>query len=177
MSSLDEAVKEEPDRFVNYAFEENPDIKDLSDFRNALDKAFDTPRGEGARKNFDETIIVDLFESSACDRRLRENIGDKETDKLMGEVKRGEFELIQDGKAKIISTPKPFKIGSYTRNGIAVQPYSKSYKRWNNSEIKFIQVRKAKKLSNKEIIYQYNQHFSKTPRGSSSLKTKIWRIT
>ena len=176
MSSFDEAVNEEPERFVKYAFDENPDIKDLSDFRDALDKAFDTQRGQGAKNNFNETIIIDLFESSSCDRRLRENIGDKETDKLMGEVKRGEFELIQDGKAKIISTPKAFKIGSYTRSGRTIPTYNKGYKRWSNSEKQFIKVRKAKKLSNKEIIYQYNQHFKENQRSGSSIKTKVYRI-
>lgn len=174
--SLDNAVRDEPERFVDHAFRENPDIKNLEDFRNALCNAFDTERGRRAGEKFDETIIVDLFESSACDRRLRENIGDKETDKLMGGVKKGEFELIQDGKPKIIFTPKTFKVGGYTRKGNPVKSYNKGYKKFTKSEIKFLQVRKAKKITPKQIIYDYNDHFKNAQRSSSSLKTKVYRI-
>jgi hypothetical protein len=174
--SLDKAIREEPERFIDHAFKDNPDIKDLNDFRNALCSAFDTERGRRAGEKFDESIIVDLFESPECRKRIEENVGEKEADKLYGEVKRGEFELVQDGIPKFISTPKAFKIGGYTRGGKVVKPYNKGYRKWSNSETKFIQVRKAKKLSPKKIIYDYNEHFKQSRRSSSSLKTKIYRL-
>lgn len=174
--SLNKAIQEEPQRFIDHAFKDNPNIKDLEDFRNALDNSFNTERGERAKNHFDMETYADLFENPECRSRIEDNIGKKESDKLYGEVKRGEFELIQDGTSKFISTPKTFKVGKYTRKGNPVKPYNKGYKRWNNAEKKFLQVRKAKKISNKEIIYQYNEHFKENQRSSSSLKTKIYRI-
>jgi hypothetical protein len=174
--SLDNAIRDEPERFVDHAFRENPDIKNLEDFRIALKNAFDTERGKRAGEKFDETIIVDLFESSECDKRLRENVGDKEADRLRGEVKRGEFELIHDGTPKFIFTPKAFKISGYSRKGKTISGYNKGYRKWTKAEVKFLQVRKAKKISPKQILYDYSDHFKENQRSSSSLKTKIYRI-
>jgi len=186
--SLIDYFKEEPEmqqRFVTHAFKENPNIKDLPDFKDALFRAFNTTRGSNAtgRINDEETIF--LFNSKECRDLLKDNLSEKEYDEIYGEVKRGEFEVqrevpkgmaIKSKQVRVVYTPKKISIKSYNRDGRKVKAYSKGYNRWKPLEIKFLSIRKTqKKLTTHEIIFEYNKHFQKNPRSSSSIKTKLFR--
>ena len=171
-NSLDVAVEEEPQRFVKYAFENNPNIKDLSDFRRALFSAFNTDRGSHA--DFSEQNIVRLFESQAVKDLIKENVSDEEYEKLYGDGLIVKREII--GK-KIITIIEPkIAVHSHIRAGHKIKAYNKGYRKFTNVEIKFLQVRKARRLSPKQIIGEYNTHFKTNLRTSSSIKTKIFRL-
>jgi hypothetical protein len=171
-NSLDVAVEEEPQRFGKYAFENNPNIKNLSDFRKALISAFNTDRGSHAE--FSEQNIVRLFESRAVKDLIKENVSAEEYDKLYGDGYFVKREVV--GKKIITITEPKISIHSHTRAGHKIKAYNKGYRRWTNVEIKFLQVRKARKLSPKKIIGEYNTHFKTNLRTSSSIKTKVFRI-
>jgi len=57
MNSFDEAILEEPERFIEYAFEENRYISDFGEFKNALDKGIHHEKGV-----IDEETFVKLFD-------------------------------------------------------------------------------------------------------------------
>jgi hypothetical protein len=179
------SIREATDRFVQIAFVENPNIKDLSDFKDALMKAFNTERGGHATGQFNDEEFLHFFNSRECRELIRQNVDEKEYNRLYGEVKRGEVYVerakpkgvpIKAGQVAIIHIEKKISIKTHTRAGLKIRAYSKGYKKWTNSEIRFLQVRKVKKLSVKQIQYQYNQHYQEAERSPSSIKSKVYRI-
>lgn len=170
--SFSDAVDDEPERFVGYAFEENPNIKNLEDFEEAFKEAFNTPNGENTKLHAED--ILALWNSKACKDKISENVSDKEMDNLYGDGILVKREVV--GK-KIITISEPkISVKSYSREGVSIKSYAKGYKKWTNLEKRFLQVRKAKKLSIKQTIQDYERHFAKSPRSSSSLKTKYYRL-
>lgn len=214
--SGEDAIADEPERFIKYAFEYDKNIKNYRDFEDALIKAFGDNRGERISKWFSPKIIADLFEEKVCKDKIRENIyeeekgelegknirlkeenklseteienlaekeADKRIKKMYEEERRGEYEvqretpigeIIKPKQISVIYTPKKISIKSYKRKGISVKSYNKGYQKWTPAQKTFLAVRKAKKISPKIIIQQYNSHF-KEGRSSSSLKTQIFR--
>lgn len=167
--SFSDAVEQEPERFVKYAFDENPRIKDFSDFNSAFRKVFDTPLGENAK--IDAQDVINLFESQACKDEIRKNVDDKEYDKLYGDG----IEVVRVAKTPQRTTtiiiPKPFK--SHTKRGVT---YNRGFKKWNPKEIHFLKVQKQKKITPKKIFTNYNARFKETPRTQSSISSKVYRI-
>jgi hypothetical protein len=171
MTSFDDLIVEkEPDRFIKKAFEENPNIKNLAEFREALEGYLKAPKGDISAETF-----VRLFESQAVKDLIKENVSAEEYDKLYGDGLFVKREVV--GRRIVTITQPKISIHSHTRAGIKVRAYSKSYRKWKPSEIKFLSVRKKqKKLTSKQIITEYNKHFRENPRSSSSIKTKVFRI-
>jgi len=172
MTSLDVAIRDEPARFVKYAFENNPNIKNLDDFRRAFKIAFDTDRGNHA--DFNDQNIVDLFESKECKDLIKENVSEKEYDKLYGDGLFVKREVI--GKKIITITEPKISVGYHIRAGHKIRAYNKGYRKFTNLEKKFLQVRKTKKVSVKMVIKEYETHFKSSPRSVSSLRTKYYRL-
>ena len=105
-----------------------------------------------------------------------ELISNEEFDNLYGDGNKVERIAVSRKEVVTISIPKIFSKG-YTRRGKPITRYSRTKPRkFTPVETKFLQVRKTKKVSIKDTIRQYEQHFSKNPRTSSSLKSKIYRI-
>jgi hypothetical protein len=179
VNSLTEAIRENPERFVNYAFKENPFIKNLGEFKNAFLEAFSTDTGRNATNWMNDEEFIELWESREAQSRVKENLTEEEYQEQEKEIQKGELEVLREkrkgeqGKIITIVSPKPFKISSYSRRGKAIPSYNKGYRKWKNAEIKFLKVRKGKSI--KQISYEYNKHFKENPRSESSIKTKSVR--
>jgi len=179
--SLTEALKQEPEKFVGKAWQENPNIQDFRDFVNALNDAFNTERGRRASKFFNDEETKILFESDENKDKLKEKLSKKEYDKLFEELEKEEFEVIrekskgQEGKIKSIFIKKDITIKSYKRSGIEIKGYAKGYNKWTYPQRIFIVQRKMQGLKPKQVIYEYNKHFYQNPRSSSSIKTYLYR--
>jgi len=179
--------KEVRERFIKRTFEQNKKISDFGEFSDALFNAFDTEKGKRASKFFDEKDVITLFKDNLTREQIEDNIGKEETDKLYGDVRRTEAVVIREVPiGKIIKpkqvyadvVPKKVKVPSYvTKKGVVKKSYSRGYSKWKPVQERFLKVRKMKKISAKQIMYEYNQHFKDSPRSDSSLKTKYWRIT
>lgn len=173
--SFSDAVVQEPSRFVEIAFKENPNIKDFSDFDDSFRQAFNSSNGANAKIEAED--IVRLFESSYCKSKMKDNVSDKEYESLYGDGVIVERQAIS--KKKVITiTAKKVSVPTYrTKKGKVISSYNKTQNRkFTGGEIKFLKVRKQKKISTKNIIRQYEQHFSENPRTISSLRSKVYRL-
>ena len=189
MGNMLQYIQQEPElreRFVEIAFKENSNIQDLSDFSDALFRGFDTEQGRRASKFFNDHEVLELFESSETKQRIKHNISDKEFKEVYGEVERKEWEVqrkvpkgteIKPKEVLTIHKPKRINVKPHTRAGKTVRVYNRGTgMRWTKMEQRFVQTRKTKKISPKEIIADYNKHFKDKPRSSSSINTKMYRI-
>ena len=159
-------ILKEPDRFLPYPFKENSNIKNLPEFVEAFKNAF--PKQQD---NIETDELIELFETPECKKRMGRNLDDKEYDKIYGD---GKAVVYTAEKNKIIRTEIP-KIKSAGYGKVAVYFRTKP-RRFSPVETKFIQVRKQRKLSSKEIINEYNSHFKDNPRTKSSISTKVYRL-
>lgn len=174
-----EYVKDDPQRWVLYAHEENPSIKDFDEFADAFFKAFNTERGKNASKNFDEDALRFLFESRSNQELMHRNLSDEEFDEIfkqdyevqrnapIGEVKRKDI--------VIVPVERPIKVSGYSRKGRTVASYSRSFKPFTPAQVEFLKVRRTAKVPRRQAIAEYNQHF-KEDRTTSSLSSKYYRL-
>lgn len=169
--SFSDVLESEAGRLVGSVFEENRAIKNFEEFDKAFRDKWNTPLGENAQITSDD--IITLWNTKECKEMVKENTTDEEYEKEYGDgivVQR-----LPVSKTKVATiTYKKIPIHSYIRAGKEIKSYNKGYRKWLNIEQKFLQVRKAKKMTTKQIITDYNKHF-KEGRTSSSLKTKIYR--
>jgi hypothetical protein len=180
------SVREATDRFVAIAFEENPNIKDVSEFKSALITAFDTPRGHNfVERQFNDDELDWFFNSQECKNRIKDNVSEKEYKIIYGETKRDEWELqrklpkgkkVKINELKLVYTPKKIITSSHIRRGKPIKSYNRGFRRWTPAETSFLKIRKQRKLTPKQIVSDFNAHFKDKPRTSSSLKTKVYRI-
>ena len=190
MGNMLQYIQQEPElreRFVEIAFKENSNIQDLSDFSDALFRGFDTEQGRRASKFFNDHEVLELFKSDETKQRIKDNVSDKEFKETYGEIERKEWEVqrkvpkgipIKPKQVITIHQPKKVSVKRHIRAGKTVRVYNRGTgTRWTNVEARFIQTRKAKKISPKEIVTEYNKHFKDKPRSSSSVKTKIYRVS
>jgi hypothetical protein len=170
--SFSEAIIEEPARFLKYV--DFSQVKDFGDFDNLFREAFDT--SNGANANIDASDMIALFETPECKALMRENVSSKQFDEMYGDgvVVRREA----PSKNKVVTiTAERVTVKPHTWKGKSIKPYNKGKpKPFSNAEVKFIQVRKQKGITTKKIISQYQQHFKKDERTSSSLRSKVYRI-
>lgn len=176
--SFSDAILQEPERFVKYAFDKNPNIKDFSDFDDAFREAFDTPLGANAK--LDSQDMIALFESSACKERIKNNVSSDEYDSLYGDGIKVVREPVTKKRVVTIVAPK-VKVSSYrTKTGKKknpTRPYEKTKNRmWGNAEINFIKARKQRKVPTAKIIKEYELHFQKNPRTAKSVRSKVYRV-
>jgi hypothetical protein len=168
-------------RVVEETFKQNPDVKNLDEFRMALFRAFDTPRGNNASKFFDEEDVLTLFERSDVKSWIKSN-NPEEYKEMYGEVREGTYAVQRDvsvGKkikpSQVHIIEKKIVTAGYSRGGRQVRSYNRGYAKWTQAEVRFLRVRKSNKLSPRDIIRQYNEHFKEKARSGSSIKTKIYR--
>jgi hypothetical protein len=170
--SIQDAIEDEPNRFLKYAIEINPNIKDLGDLRDALRQAFNTPTGHNA---ISEEALLTLFKTPECQALIKQNTTKQEYEKIYGDGNVVKREIVK-GKIVTIVMPK-ISVKSHIWKGRQIKTYNRGYRKFTSSEIKFLQIRKqTKKLSANQIVAKYNEHFKVNPRTSSSLKTKLYRI-
>jgi hypothetical protein len=189
MASWQNYVSRDPDlirRMVTHAFKRNPNISSFPEFQEALFSSDPADnRIERITPILDDFVIKDLFESEECKARVRQNISEEEFTRSYEVARQQEVirekpigEKVMPKQVMVITIPKPIKTKSYVKkSGIAVKDYSKSYRKWQSSEIKFIKVRKVKEiLTPKQVAYQFNEHFKGMERSESSIKTKFYRL-
>ena len=172
--SFSYAILEEPDRFVEYAFKRNSKIKDFGDFQTAFTEEFD--EGIGKNTRFDESDLIILWESNYCREKVRNNVDPEEFDRLYGDGNKVTYEPLPKQKVAII-TAKKVSTKSYNKKGKVVLGYEKNTpKKYRDFEINFIKVQKKKGIKPSKIITNFNTHFSKNPRTSSSIRSKSYRV-
>lgn len=170
MSSFDEAILQEPDRFIGYAFGHNDKISNFGEFKNALNSGIDHAKG-----HIDEQTVINLFERPETKRKIKENVTQDEYEDLYGDGNIVQREAVSPTKAVVVVTPK-VKVANHNRGGKVVKNYNRGFRKWSPAEAKFLQVRKQRGLTPKQTIREFNAHFEDTPRSQSSIKTKIYRL-
>lgn len=171
-----QSILQATDRFVNIAFDENPDISDFGEFKSALFSAFSTPRGRNAQGQFSDDVVIGFFESPEARKKIKDNVSDEEYKKLYGDGDVVFREAIAPRETITITRVKVQVKRYTTRKGTTAKSYSRGKGiKWTPVQRRFIQVRKAKKVSSRNIVKQYNEHFKKEQRTSSSIKTKLYR--
>jgi hypothetical protein len=164
-----EYITKEPNRFLPYAFEQNPRIKNFEDLENAFRDAFPTQN-----ENITSYELIELWETEECKKRVGDNTTKKEYEDVYGD---GHEVIYTAKKEEIIKIEIP-KIQSkgYAGKTKAIAQYSRTKPRkFTPVEAKFLQARKMKKLSPKQVTAQYNLHFTQRPRTYASIKTKMQR--
>jgi hypothetical protein len=172
-SSFSDVVEGEADRLLIYVFGENKDkgnIKDFSDFREKFLRKFNSPNGKNAM--VDEEDLIKLFQTPECKKIMREQVSEKEYDNLYGDgivVKREPIPDKRFGYTETIS--KKVKVTRGTKT------YSRTNTKWSGSQEEFIKVRKQKKISNSQIIKEFEERYKeKNPKTHSAIRNKIYRI-
>jgi len=165
----------ERERLASYALKQNPQMKDFGDFKDAFLDAFSIRQG----RNFpflDDEHLKKIWETNTVQETIFQNNPEGQEKE---EERAKDFELIRgDGKlfeAKMIYAPKRITKKEYTTTkGIHVKGYQSGYRKWTPAQTKFIASRKARKITNEQIIREYNAHFNKEQRSSESIKSKIY---
>lgn len=162
------------------------DMKDFGDFkRNIFSALNETNSGQGALSFMGEEELVELFKQPNVQEKLEQNIGKKRSDEIYKIANRTDFvvtrkkpigEKVTQRQVSVYIADKNVKVSSYERAGRTIKPYSRGFSRWSPAQLKFIQVRKAKNVSIKQIAYEYNQHFRENPRSESSIATRSYRL-
>jgi hypothetical protein len=173
--SFSDAVRESPDRFVDYAFKNNPNIKDFGDFDSAFREEFDTALGKNAKIDSEDLIV--LFESNYCKAKMREQVSDKEYDVLYGDGNK--VVRVPSSNKKIVTiTTKKVTVRKYYKKGKEIKGATRTTPRkFSPAQLKFLKARKQRKVPVSKIVTEYEQHFGKSsPRTKSSISTKVYRI-
>lgn len=162
------------------------DMKDFGDFkRNIFSSLNETSSGQGALSFMGEDELVELFKQPNVKEQLERNIGKNKSDEIYGIANRTDFvvtrekpigQKVTQRQVHVFVADKNVKISSHTRSGRRITPYSRGFSKWSPAQTRFIKVRKAKKISPKQIAYEYNKQFQENPRSKSSISTKVYRI-
>lgn len=175
MGNLLQYIREEDEmreRFVAQAFSNNPKISDLGEFEDALFSAFATEKGKNASRWFNDEVIMELFDSQETRTKIRMNISDAEFERIYGE---DGFKM--PPRPEVVVAPQPVtRVKGYSRDGAIVKGYTRTFNNWTKAEARFLRVRKNKKLTPKQTVAEFNEHFKDNPRSASSIKTKMYRL-
>lgn len=175
----------ERERLASYAVKENPNMKDFSDFEAAFKRAFGKDsRGQGVIDYLNDDESKLLFESKIVQRTIKENVGEEGYETALEEEDR--YEVQRDrpkgqrtkvSEIRVVRTSPERRVQTkeYVRSGRTIKPYNRGFAHWTPAQARFIQVRKEKKISTREIVREYNAHFKESARSKSSISTKIYR--
>jgi hypothetical protein len=160
------------ERFVGYAFKQDPRIKDLGDFQDALFSYFESDVGKNASRLFNDEVLMELFDSQECRDKISANISNSEFQRIFGEG----VKMKMPDREIVVTKPKKIEVKNYLRSGVFVHSYRRTYANWTPAQVKFLTVKKAKKITPKQIVTEFNEHFKDSQRTSSSIKTKMFRL-
>lgn len=178
MSSFDDAIMEEPDRFIGYAYKNNPNLKNFGDFKNAFLYEFGQPEERNA---IDEYTLIKLFESNENKRRIKRNIDEKEFEALFGDGHVVQRMPTSEKKMVVLTEKKVHKKSYETKKGTTVKAYNSTKPRkFKPLQIKLIKSLKqrvhTKQITIDEATKVYNSSFPNEPRTKSSIQSKMYRI-
>lgn len=174
MASLTDAVQEDPDRFAQYAREDNPRMKDFRDFVEAIERAFDTENGRHGK--FSEQDYKKIFETETIKNTVINNVSEDEFDEIYNDDQTREVGFSKSGKPEVTIVVRTVATKSYSRNGHTVKPYTRTFHNWSSAEVKFLKVRKDNNVPRKQIINEYKTHFQKKNVTSSAISTRLYRL-
>jgi len=186
MSSLTEEWdkdEKELDRIASYIENEDRNMKDFSDFSDALNNAFNKKFGSNILTSINDIEQKMLFNSSRIRDLIKNNVGEKEYTELyqnlgnyevIRRVPKGEKTRVSD--LKTIEINKDINAKAHFRSGKMVNPYSRSLNEWTPAQEKYLKSLREKNISNREIVYKYNRQFASNNRTSASIKSKINRL-
>ena len=160
------------ENIVEYLFSHYK-ISSYEEFQDALFNYFDTPHGSNAMISSDDAIV--LFNKSECKSKMKENTTQQEYDEAYGDGTKVSRVAVNETKVVTISVPK-VSVHTYMRNGSPVKPYNRGKaNKWTNPQVLFLRERTGR--SSREVLKEYNAHFSANPRTESSVTTKFGRIS
>ena len=176
--SLEEAIKEDPDRFVKEF--KNPtvqtQIKDFFSFQKTGDEIF---KNNNLYKYFESNpeIARKLFESKTIQDIIEKNVGRREAQMAQQEAQQLSPEEIKRGfgfQPEQLRAPTPLlNVKGYNR----VKEYQRSKPvRFTKTEEMFIRERKRQNKSPQQIFAEYQRQLGFTPRTKSSISTKLYRV-
>lgn len=177
-------------QLAQYGIDNNPNMKDFSDFKEALiTELSSTPQGQGAVNYLTEEELVELFKQSNVRETIENNIGEKEADEIYLRADRTDFVVarkvsvgkrIRQREIKVWIVGKPVKSKGYVRKGKTITSYSRAYNRWDTPQIKFLsqqrKLLKQKKTTTSKIAFEYNKEFKENLRSKSSVQSKLYRV-
>lgn len=177
-------------QLAEYSIKNNPNMKDFSDFREALiNELSGTTQGQGAVSHLTEAEIVELFKQQNVRQQIEANIGVKEANEIYFRADRTDFVVtrkVKIGKPtkpsdfKSWSIGKPIKSKGYVREGKTITTYSRAYNKWNTPQVSFLKKQRTllrtKKTTTSKIAFEYNKEFKDNLRSQSSISTKLYRI-
>lgn len=175
------------ERFIDRAFEEDPNLATLDEFSDALAKAFNTSRGQRVLDKLDAKEFQILWESSELNSRADfiSNRTDRGLPTDTDEEAEHDYEISRDvakgEKTKpsdIIVTPinKAYETPTYERNGKRIHGYRRGYKRWSVNELEFLKQREIAGVQKVQTINEFRQHFKGSQRSETSIRNKLYRI-
>jgi hypothetical protein len=180
-------------RYVEQAHHQDKNIKDFSDFANALkDYLGESKSGqEGALSYLEEEDWKALWESKTNRELMKPNLTEadfkekfRQTD---DEVQSDTDYSIISRKGKgmkttkqdilIIRTPKQIQVKGYkTHTGRETHFYVKGYSKWTSNEETYLKEMKQKNIPYNQALTQYRARFRTSERTTQSLKTKFYRV-
>lgn len=174
MGSFEDTLIQEPERFIEGIRKKNRNVKTFEEFSIAFRQYMgDSESGKLSKSTSDD--IITLFQTSEAKELIRNNTTKEEFEEAYGDGIRVTYEPVGKKKVVRVEAPKVSKSGYTNRKGHIVKPYSAGKpRRFTPVETRFIQTRKQKGLSYKQIINDYNNSFD-NPRSESSLKNKIYK--
>lgn len=171
--SFSQYFDDEPERFSDYAFKENPNIKTFEEFSDAMRRAFNTKNGENTGMTNED--LIHLFESKEVKDRIKENTTSKEYDQAYGDGVDVEY-IAHKKSVQRIEIPK-IKVIGYKKGDKTVKPYSRTKpSKYTPAQEKFIAVRKKRGDKPKKIYSDYNKAYPNNPKTYNSIRSKTYRV-
>lgn len=172
MTSWDNVIETEPDRFLEKIFKKDSTISDFGDFKNAFNSYMQDSHAPVTEQN-----IIDLFESKECKERMKDNVSPQEFEQLFGDGIVVDREAISNKRMVTIVRKKIFYKAYVTKKGKQIRTgFRGESKKWSGVELKFIRARKVKGITPSKVFASYNAHFKSNPRTFDSIKTKFYRL-
>jgi len=182
-SSIIDEFKDRPEDFIGYAWEVNPDIKDISDFHEALIEKFNSARGENARMgSVDEYDLKDLWNHPLNKDKLRENLSEEEFNEMFEGIKR-ETPIISEAQRKSSeliakSQRKKAKLRANKqrrRESRQIRVVGNNTRYLNDEQFRYISVRVQRGIKKKQIFTDFNKEFPTMKRRKKYVYGVIYR--
>lgn len=175
--SLQDAIDEEPERFLDYL-----DIDKIAEaddpyyeFSKQFQKAFGTDQGLNLWKYADYDLLNQLFKHDLIQERLSANFeGPLDKESVKEYIEDYEEQAAEKQTKRDIRIKKPLKVKSYIREGKEVSGYSRTKRhQYSQRQERFIKSRED--LPSKVLADEFNRAFS-TRLTSYSIRDKRLRI-
>jgi hypothetical protein len=160
--SLDRAFQTDAEmrsRFVDNAFQTNPNISDFSEFQDAMFEAFSSGKGTNVSPFFSDDNLKTLFETPEARAKIEANVGIIEAKQIYAEEGTS-FEVIRE--------KRPSREYKHFQH-LTSEPFT-------SAQNKFIEARLKKKQNARQIAMEYNKHFKNEQRTVRQIRSKRYEL-